>query len=159
MSKLDEAFADPMPIEDPIAHVRNAVQINGADLRIELERLPADLAYYGFQYAGAARRVLAGKMHLEEVSAVVYLDVRETLEDLSTKGRVTESTIDATVLKDERVREARAEMVEAEFEREQLRAVCDALRAKRENLTSLVLLARAELAGSHGFRDPTAQEK
>lgn len=154
MSKFDDAF-HPTPIEDPLQHVRDAVQINGADLRRELERLPADIAHYGFGFARAHRRLLAAKMKADEVRAATYLEARETLMDLGTK--ITEAVIEGHVLKDIGVVHSRAEVIEAEFEKEQLRAVCDALRAKRENLTSLVLLARAEMASQHGFRDPKTE--
>jgi hypothetical protein len=153
MSKFDEVF-QPTPIEDVSAHVRNAVHINGGDLRQELERLPGDLAHYGFSFASAHRRMLAGKLAVEEVRAAVYLLCREALTDLGSK--VTEAMIESHVVQDARVREARGELVEAEYEREQLRAICDSLRAKRENLQSLVLLARAEMAGTSGFREPEA---
>lgn len=156
MSKLDDAF-NPTPIDDPQEHVRGAVHINGADLRSELERLPSDLAHYGFRFAAAHRAWIAAKMRLEEVHAEAYLVVRETLIDLGHK--VTETMLDAKVLEDEGVKEARAAVVESEFEREQMRAVCDALRAKRENLTSLALLARAELAGTQGFRDLKSESR
>lgn len=153
MSKFDEVF-QPTPIEDVAAHVRNAVHINGGDLRQELERLPGDLAHYGFAFASAHRRMLAAKLTVEEVRASVYLICRETLMDLGSK--VTEAVVESHVVQDPKVRDARAELVEAEYEREQLRAVCDSLRAKRENLQSLVMLARAEMAGTSGFREPEA---
>jgi hypothetical protein len=151
MSRFDEAF-NPTPIDDPQEHVRSAVHINGGDLKSELEKLPADIAHYGFEYARAQRRYLAAKMTCDEVSAGRYMQVRDDLA--LTEKKVTEAMVDAALAGDKRVQEAKAGVIEAEFEREQMRAVCDALRAKRENLTSLALLARAELAGSHGFRDP-----
>jgi len=155
MSKLDDAF-QVTPIEDAAEHVRDSVHINGADLRTELERIPADLAHYGFEFARAHRRMLSTKLHADEVKAAVYLEQRETLLDLGSK--VTESAIDAHVVTDHRMQAARATLVEAEFDREQMRAVVEALRAKRESLTSLVLLARAEMAGSQGFRAPAEAE-
>lgn len=154
MSRFDDVF-QPTPIEDQVTHVRNAVHINGGDLRQELEKLPSDLAHYGFEFARAHRRWLAAKLMLEEVRSSVYLESRETLLDLG--GKVTEAVIDAHVASHVRVRDSRGELVEAEYEREQLRAICDSLRAKRENLQSLVMLARAEMAGT-GFREPSAPE-
>ena len=151
MSRLEDAFP-VSAVEDAAEHARAAVHINGADLRSEMERLPSDLAHYGATFARSHRRMLAAKMILEEVRAAAYLVIRETLIDLL--GKTTEAQIDAHVLRDVGVRAARAELVEAEYEREHVRSVCDALRAKRENLTSLALIARAELAGTHGFRDP-----
>ena len=151
MSRLDEAFT-PHEIEDAVGHVRDSVHINGADLKHELERVPSDLAHYGFEFARSHRKWIAAKMHVEEVKAMVYLHHRETLLDLGEK--VTEAVIDAHVTRDDRYSSARASLIESEYEREQLRAVVDGLRAKRESLTSLVSLARAELAGSgHGYRD------
>jgi multidrug resistance efflux pump len=149
MSKLDDAFK-ASDIEDHVQHVRDSVHINGGDLRHELERLPADLAHYGFQFAAAHRKMLAAKMALEDVRSAEYLMIRETMTDLGHK--VTEALLDAKILESSSVQDARANLLEAEHEREQLRAVCDALRAKRENLVSLVNLARAELAGTQGFR-------
>jgi hypothetical protein len=153
MSKFDEVY-QATPIEDVVAHVRDAIHINGADLRSELERLPGNLAHYGFAFAKAHRRMIAAKLTVEEVRAASYLQVRESLADLGTKP--TEAMIEAHVTSVPEVRGARAELIEAEYEREQLRAVCDSLRAKRENLQSLVMLARAEMAGTGGFREPEA---
>jgi anthranilate phosphoribosyltransferase len=97
--------------------------------------------------------MLAAKLKHDEVRASAYLRYRENLEMMNGK-RPTETEVDSNVVTDQQVREAKSEIVESEFEREKIRAVVDALRAKRENLTSLVLLARAELAGTHGFREP-----
>lgn len=150
-SRLDEVF-EASPIEDPVAHIRGAININGADLRSELERLPADLAHYSFSLAKAHRRWLAAKVNLKEVEAQTWLEVREDLENLGEK--VTEARVAARTQVDKAVREAHSEVVAAEYERESLRAVCNALIAKRENLTSLVLLARAEMGGA-SWRDPS----
>lgn len=150
-SRLDEAF-QPTEVEDPVEHVRGAVTINGADLRSELERLPADLAHYSFRHARAHRRWLLAKINVKEVEAATALEVREALEGLGNK--VTEALVLAKMQTDPAVRQAHAELIEAEFEREQLRALCNAMLAKRENLTSLVLLARAEMGGA-SWRDPS----
>lgn len=154
-STLDDLY-QPTEIADPEEHLRSAIHINGGDLRSELERLPSDLAHYGFSFAAAHRRMLSAKMNHEEVKAAVRLEVRETRTDLGQK--VTEDTVEAETICDGRVHGARVSLIEAEYDRERLRAVVDALRAKRENLTSLVLLARAELAGSSGFREPKAED-
>jgi len=150
-SRLDELF-QPTPIEDPVEHARAAVNINGGDLRRELERLPADLAHYGFELARAHRRWITAKINAKEVEAVIWLTVREDLEDLGEK--VTEGRVAARTQTDSEVRAAHAELISAEFEREQLRAIHTALLAKRESLTSLVLLARAEMGGA-SWRDPS----
>ena len=154
MSRLDDVYV-PTAIEDAVSHVRDAIHINGGDLRRELEKLPSDLAHYGFAFAKAHRRMIAAKLTVEELRASVYLQAREALTDLGTK--FTEAVLDAHVTGNSGVRESRAELVEAEYEREQLRAVCDSLRAKRENLVSLVMLARAEMAGTGGFREPAGE--
>lgn len=154
-SKLDEIY-QPSPIADPTEHIRSAININGADLRSELERLPSDLAHYGFELARAHRRWLTAKINTKEVEAATWLEVREDLEGLGEK--VTEARVNARTQTDSAVREAHAELVSAEYDREQLRAVCNALLAKRENLTSLVLLARAEMGGA-SWRDPTDDSK
>lgn len=154
-SRLDEAF-QPHPIGDVVEHVRSAVTINGGDLRHELERLPSDLAHYGFGFARAHRRMLAAKIRVTEVEQAEYLSIRENAEALGEK--ITEATIAAKVTARSTVKEARAEYVEAEYERECLRATTDALRAKRENLMSLVMLAKAEMGGMPGatsWRDPS----
>lgn len=150
-SVLDELFK-PTEITDPMEHVRGAVTINGGDLRSELERLPSDLAHYGFRLARAHRRWLLAKIHVKEVEASTWLEVREDLENLGEK--VTEARVSSRMQIEDGVKEAHAELIEAEFEREQVRAICNALIAKRENMTSLVLLARAEMGGA-SWRDPS----
>lgn len=152
MSRLDDAF-QVHEIVDEVDHVRGAVTINGADLRSELERLPADLAHYSFSMAKAHRRWLLAKINAKEVEAATWLQVREDLDNLGEK--VTEARVSARTQVDEAVRGAHAELIAAEYDREQLRAICNALLAKRENLTSLVMLARAEMGGA-SWRDPTA---
>jgi len=147
---LEEAFPTH-DIEDIGENARDAVTINGADLRSALERLPVDLAHYGFEFARAHRRWIAAKMTYDEARAVSYISVRADLENLGHK--VTEAIVDAGVTKDPRVQTARAEHIEAEFLREQMRAMVEALRAKREALTSLSLMARAELSATGGYRD------
>lgn len=150
-SRLDEVFS-ATPIENPQEHVRSAIHINGGDLRSELERLPADIAHYGFEFAKSHRTWIAAKMVAEEVRSAHSLLVREDLEALGEK--ITEAKVEAKVIALQVVRDAKAALIEAEYEREAMRAVCDALRAKRENLQSLVYLARAEMAGTTSYRDP-----
>jgi hypothetical protein len=150
-SKLDEVFS-ATPIENPQEHVRSAIHINGGDLRAELERLPSDIAHYGFEFAKAHRAWIAAKMTVEEVRSAHSLLVREDLEALGEK--ITEAKVEAKVLALSIVRDAKAVLIETEYEREAMRAVCDALRAKRENLQSLVYLARAEMVGTSSYRDP-----
>lgn len=156
MSKFDEVF-QPTPIEDIVEHARNAVHLNGGDIKHELERIPSDLAHYGFEFARAHRRYLAAKVNVETVHAARYLVIREDLT--LTEGKVTEAMVEKRVTADASVAAARAELIEAEYEREQMKSISQALMAKREALTSLALLARAELAGSHGFRDPRVEDE
>jgi hypothetical protein len=144
-SALDNVY-QPSPVENPPQHARAAVHIDEADLRSEMIRIPADLAYYGHQLAVAHRRVTEAKLELESVEGFVYLEVREMLEDLAdSKKGPTEATIKAKTAADVRIRNARAQMIEAEFEMGQVRAHVDAVRAKREMLVSLSALARAEM--------------
>lgn len=156
MGRFDDAF-QPTPIEDATEHVRSSVHINGGDLKSELERLPADLAHYGFEFSRAHRAYLAAKMTMDEVLAARYLFIREDLE--LTEKKVTEAMIDKRVDQDKQVLAAKAAVIEAEFEREQMLSISKALQAKREALTSLALLARAELAGTHGFRNPEGADR
>ena len=152
-SALDSVYT-PTPVEDPPAHARAAVAIDEGNLRDEIVRLPSDLAYYGHQFALASREQIAAKLSLAEVESMVYLEVRETLEDLSDKGKKpTEATISSRVDTDHRVRDARALMIAAEFNVAQVRAHVDAVRAKREMLIALGQLARAEM-GPTQVRDP-----
>lgn len=152
-SRLDELY-QPTEVADPGQHLTDAININGADLRSELEHSPADIAHYSFKMARAHRRWLKAKINVKEVEAATLLQVREDLEGLGEK--VTEGKVEARMRVAPAVREANAEFIEAEFEREQLRAVCTALIAKRDNLQSLVMLAKAEMSGNGGsWRDPS----
>ncbi len=142
---LDSVFT-PAAIGDPHQHALDAVAIDEGNLRTEMVRLPSDLAHYGHRFALANKAMVSSKMNFEEISAMVYLETRETLEDLSDKGKKpTEATIDARCKTDHRVRDARALMIEAEFEREQVKSHVDAVRAKRDMLIALGALARAEM--------------
>jgi hypothetical protein len=143
-SRLDDAFPST-PVEDAVEHVQEATKINGGDLRSELERLPSQIAHYGVQYARAYKAQIATKAALVEIEQSMYLSARESAESLGEK--VTEATLAAKVGRLSVVREAKAAAIEAEYEREAMRAVCDSLRAKREALNALVQLARAEMSG------------
>jgi hypothetical protein len=112
MSAFDDAF-NITGIDDPIEHVREAVHINGGQLREALERLPGDLAHYGFRFAAAHRKMLSAKMRLDEHKGLAYLECRETLEDLGRK--ITEAGLEAMIVATPHVREARADLIEAEF--------------------------------------------
>jgi hypothetical protein len=144
-SRLDDAFPVSLP-EDAAAHARDATNINGGDLRSELEKLPGIIAHYGVQYARAYRAQITTKSALTEIEQSNYLSLRESSEALGEK--VTEATLAAKVGKLVSVRAAKAAAIEADYEREAMRAICDALRAKREALNALVQLARAEMGGA-----------
>lgn len=147
MSRFDDAYV-PSPDQDADAVLDEVTKIHGGDLRGDLERVSSDVGVHGRRYARAVRNLLLCKARVVEVEEAAYLSIRNDADALGEKA--TEATIRARLGALSHVREARADLVEAEFAREVARSTCDALRAKREALTSLVQLAKAEMGGMGG---------
>lgn len=140
-SRFDRAFP-VVPAEDAATDLADAVRVNGADLRTDLVELPQLITSHGVVFARAHSGHLAAKQAVTEAEHQSYLLQRELAEVEGEK--VTEALLAARVSRSPVVREARARLVEAEFEREAAKAVCDGLRAKRVVLEALVDLGRAE---------------
>lgn len=153
LSPFHAHYQPSAPPADPDEYLRSSVEVDGSNIREEYMRVSADVAFWSNQFAHAHRRMLLAKILLERASAGAYLVERETAEDMGKK--VTEAMIDARVRSDPDVQRAEAELVEAEFERERLKGVTEAIRAKRDMLVSLGATMRAEMQGDPSLRGVT----
>ncbi len=130
----------------------------------DAERVPADLAYWGAQYARAVRRYLTADMEFDRAKAETRILVRERLlaaavpdpaEDLKKapkRGTVTESMVDAAVELEGEYHDARVALIEAEAEKVRIYGVVEAVKAKRDMLISLGANMRAEMQGDPVLR-------
>ncbi len=132
--------------------VVNAVSINEDDIMAEYASVPHDLMVWGVRQANAAESVSAAKFALERVEAKLYFEQREILRaEYGTKrGEVTEAMINGKVRRDGEYEDARLDYIENEARYARTRAVCEALKAKRDMLISVGATQRAE-ARTSGF--------
>lgn len=137
------------PPTDPDGYLRSCVEVDATDMRAEYSRVSSDLAFWSAQYAKAYSRFVQGKILLDRARASAYLVERETCEEMGKKA--TEASIDARVRLDSQVQDAEAELIEADYERERLRGVVDAIRAKKDMLVSIGATVRAEWAADPGM--------
>lgn len=153
---LDAAFPTSAPPDDLDTYEAQSIHIDEDNIRSEFTRVSSDVAFWGKRFARAHRAWLAAKRSRDEVRAMVYLEMRETLESLESK-KPTEATINARVETDQRVREAEAHVIECEYERETAKSTCNAVIAKRDMLISLGAVIRSEMAPA-SLRDPFMKE-
>lgn len=142
----------------PAEYMARSVGVDDFDLQAEFVRLPADLAFWGAQYAEAFRAWNLAKLELERLSAQLSLEIRDALQGQA-KGRVTLGEIEQVLHASEPYQVARRAEIEAEAEKVRLYGVVDAVRAKREMLVSLGAQQRAEMANDPMVRAARAIER
>lgn len=155
------------PSQDLEKYVKDSVFIEPVALEEEFVRMPADLAYWGAQYARSVRGYLIADMEFDRTEAEVRILVRERLlseaapdpsEKPAKRGTVTESMVAAKVELDEDYQAARLALIEAEAEKVRVYGIVEAVKAKRDMLISLGANQRAEMKGDPVLRRD-AQER
>ncbi len=127
-------------------YLYRCVTLDRVHLMEEFTRVSSDMAYWSRNYALAHREYLRSKLLLTRARALAYAEARALL--VAQYGKATQKDIDASVASHDRVQEAEAAMVEAEFNRECLKGNVEAVRSKRDMLITVGAHIRAEMSGS-----------
>ncbi len=154
---LDEGIAAPAGIVDVQEYLRDCVRIEPLVIEEEYVRLPADLAYWNARYSESVQAFLTEKMNSEEHEARQRILHREML--LAAGGKATESQVEAAVLCDPSMREARLRYITAEARKHHVAGIVDAIRTKRDMLISLGAHMRAELQGDPVLKQERANRR
>jgi hypothetical protein len=115
-------------------YAKACVTLEPLALEEEFVRFAADLASWGEQAAQAKREVGLRKMSAEVVAAQLDGEARTALAG---DKKPTEASIAAWVQQDPRRVAAEKEVIDAEYHSDRVRAVLDAVRAKRDMLVGL----------------------
>ena len=129
-------------------YLLDCVRIEPLAIQEEFVRCPRDLAYWNERYAHAYEEQVTSKLDLERVEGMTRIRIEAQHADA--KKKVTVPTVDALVLNDDDVYNAKVRHIKAEVEVVRIKGVLDAVRAKRDMIVSIGAHIRAELAG-----DPT----
>ncbi len=137
--------------DENVRTIKEAVRIEPLALEEEFVRIPADLAYFGEQYAQAKRTQLVAKHELEREESRLYITIREEAEEA--KQKPTEATIRAKLVTNEEYHDAKMASIEAEVDSIRASNHLTALSAKRDALISLGANLRAEMGGNPSIRN------
>lgn len=131
----------------PDEYLKSCVTIEQADLQGEFVRVSSDLSYWNHRYAESCKRLLLAELARKKLHAALWLENK--VDTLGKSGKApTLDDLKAMVELDINYREAKAEEIEAEVEKEELRGVVEAIRTKKEMLISLGAHIRAEMNGN-----------
>ena len=144
---------------DVDAFLAECVKIEPLAIEEEYVRMPADLAYWNERYALALEDMQRAKLRSDKLEAFLKIEHRERLvqESKSNKDiKVTESTVEAAVDNDERMAQAREDLLMAEVQKVRIAGTCEAVRTKRDMLISMGAHIRAEMQGDPSIRSAQA---
>lgn len=135
---------------DEDKYLQGCISIEPLALQEEYVRISSDLAFWNDRYANALAEERRAKLHLEELSAMLYIKYRE---DRTGRGeKPTEAMLKADVTTDTQMHSAEVTLLDAEVARERLRGRLEAIRTKREMLVSLGAHVREEMKGDPSIR-------
>lgn len=157
--------ADPAK-ERPAYAVKNF--IDAAQLKRDLAFTPNDLtgamieqaslfAHYGVLAAEAARQVDIIEMLLENTEAAIYKLIRD--EFVAKGEKVTESLLDKTVMRHQRVRGMKNALNEAKRVEAIGKAAVEAFRHRRDMLVQHGLISREEMKGELAIHGRMSREE
>ena len=132
--------------------LREAVKIEPMAIEEEFIRMPADLAYWGEQYAQATNAHLQQKASFARLEAKLRRAARQKLIDAGVKP--TESQVEAEVVGSIEHEEGLDALNDAETHALRLKGVVEAIRTKRDMLIQIGAHLRAEME-----RDPMVRER
>lgn len=110
----------------------------------EFVRLPADLAYYNAVYSETLRLVLHAKKARDVREATLTIDFKKGDPPEGLRS-MSESVVVALIEQDLTFIALQDDVIAAEVLRSRLGGIVEAIKAKRESLTSLGMLMQAEL--------------
>ncbi len=136
------------------AYLIESCDIEPTLIQEEYVRVPRDLAYWNQRYVNAFQEYQFQKIATNRTRMMLTIRHREAL--LQSGVKVTESQVEAKVSTDTEMEDAEVALVYAEVEREKMRGVLDAVRAKKDMLVSIGAHIRAELQGDPSVRNQSA---
>lgn len=121
---------------------RQCVALDNTALDAEFTKYTGDFAYWGAQLAMVKQEESLAKLAKETTAADLDAAAREALVG---DKKPTEASINAWIVRHPAMQEAEKNVIEATFRVDQVRAVWEALRAKRDMLVGLGAQQRAEM--------------
>lgn len=122
---------------------RECVALDQTNLQGEFVKYTSDLAYWGAKVASAKQTESLAKLAKDVMAADLDVAAREALTG---DKKPTEATVAAWVTRHPSMREAEQALIAATHDFDRVRAVWEALRAKRDMLVGLGAQQRAEMA-------------
>jgi hypothetical protein len=136
MAKLRDVEIDP--------YLKECVDMDLEVLSEEYARQSADYAYWNEKYKDALKAQLLAEFNEQQVEARLYLQNKQAPDG----GKApTEAAVDAKVKLAPEYAEARIHLIETQVEEKHVRGIMDALRTKKDMLTSAGATQRQELEG------------
>lgn len=130
--------------EDIDEFLYDCVQVEPMALQEEFVRVSSDLAYWSAKYSLAYKQKLLSEVRRKQITARQYFAIKEQL--IKDIGKAIQKDVDHKLELDEEVQKAKAEEIEAEFEKERLKGILNAITSKRDMLISVGAQIRAEMA-------------
>lgn len=122
-----------------------SVEVDPMLIQDHYTTIASQFAYWSHQYALADKNMKLAKMEEERCHATSAIRHRQVMLDAGLK--VTEAQVEAKVVTDPEMIDLAKERIEAEFQRERLRGVVNALSIKNQSLMSLGAHVRKEMEG------------
>ena len=137
---------------DVVKFLSESVHIDYLDLKAEFIKVPSQTSYWNAQFADAHKAYLVAKILDKQVFAALWSGGEGRVDDI--KAEIENSM---------KMKTSRARLIEAEYERERLKGVCEAVRTKKEMLISLGAHVRAEMDNEprikEAHRETTAEDR
>lgn len=131
----DDLFLDPERITD------------------QLLRQPGQYAYYAGLLARAKERVEQDKLTLDLAISAAQQDIRKNWEVLFPTEKMTEKLVDAKVSMEDAVVKAQTQRISSKRKEEDLRAIVEALRHRKEMIITYSADRRAEQDMDFSMKD------
>lgn len=131
-------------------YAKECVGLDSTQIDAEFTKYTGDFAYWGARLAEARQEESLAKLTKETTAADLDVMAREALAG---DKKPTEAMISAWVTRHAAMQEAEKNLIAATFEFERVRAVWDALRAKRDMLVGLGAQQRAEMQHEPVIKD------
>lgn len=125
------------------------VSYNGEDLSGALQEQAEKVAWWGMLTAKLTRLVAGMKANLERIRAQVDSEVRNGQLAIA-GGKITEKAVDSACTLDRRVRDAEDTLMEAQEKLDQVKAVLEAFKHRREALYIEGLIQNTERRSTGG---------
>ncbi len=123
-------------------YAQQCVTLDNTNLQGEFCKYTADFSHWGERFAQAKQEESLAKLAKETTAADLDVQAREALAG---DKKPTEAMISAWVTRHPAMQEAEKNLISATFEMDRVRAVWEALRAKRDMLVGLGAQQRAEM--------------